>query len=97
MKDARTLYWHDRPLDAQNDLPKFLVQVKSTEKSGAPPRIKLSALKHLVDADLPAAIAVLFFIQGGKVPVRKTEDKVRIGGCLSSVMRLVVSRRERAI
>lgn len=50
-----------RPLDGQNDLPKFLVQVKTTEQSISAPRIKLSALKHLVDTDLPAAIAVLFY------------------------------------
>jgi hypothetical protein len=60
----------ERPLDGQNDLPKFLIQVKSTEKAGTPPRIKLSALKHLVDADLPAAIVALLFSEGGRSPVR---------------------------
>lgn len=60
----------DMPLDGQNDLPKFLIQVKSTEKVGEPPRIKLSALKHLVDADLPAAIIALFFAKGGRSPAR---------------------------
>ena len=54
----------DRPLDGQNNLPKFLVQVKTTEQSKSAPRIKLSALKHLVDTDLPAAIAVLFMREG---------------------------------
>ncbi|WP_271612348.1 hypothetical protein [Bradyrhizobium sp. CCBAU 21362] len=60
----------ERPLDVQNDLPKFLIQVKSTEKAGRPPRIKLSALKHLVDADLPAAIIALFFAKDGRLPIR---------------------------
>lgn len=59
-----------RPLDSQNDLPKFLIQVKATEKSSEPPRIKLSALKHLVDADLPAAIVVMFFLKDGRTPIR---------------------------
>ncbi|KAA3448169.1 hypothetical protein C7I87_22920 [Mesorhizobium sp. SARCC-RB16n] len=58
------------PLDSQNDLPKFLVQVKSTDRAGEVPRIKLSALKHLVDADLPAAIAVLEFGIGNRLPMR---------------------------
>lgn len=60
----------DTPLDRQNDLPKFLIQVKSTDRAGEAPRIKLSALKHLVDADLPAAIAVLEFGNGGRLPTR---------------------------
>ena len=60
----------ERPLDAQNDLPKFLIQVKSTERAGRPPRIKLSALKHLVDADLPAGIIALFFAKDGRLPTR---------------------------
>ena len=60
----------ERPLDAQNELLKFLVQVKSTEKAGEPPRIKLSALKHLVDADLPAAIIALIYHKSGRVPDR---------------------------
>jgi len=59
------------PLDQQNDLPKFLVQVKATEHATAIPRIKLSALKHLVDADLPAAIAILFYAKGGRRSVRR--------------------------
>jgi hypothetical protein len=59
-----------RPLDQQNDLPKFLVQVKSTDAIGRPPRIKLSALKHLVDADLPAAVVALFFDKGDRLPTR---------------------------
>lgn len=58
------------PLDRQNELPKFLVQVKSTDRAEAAPRIKLSALKHLVDADLPAAIAVLEFGNGSRLPAR---------------------------
>ncbi|KVK61189.1 MULTISPECIES: hypothetical protein [Agrobacterium] len=60
----------DRPLDGQNELAKFLVQVKSTDRAGEAPRIKLSALKHLVDADLPAAIAVLEFGGGSRLPTR---------------------------
>nr|WP_306266883.1 hypothetical protein [Pararhizobium sp. IMCC3301] len=56
----------DRPLDQQNDLLKFLVQVKTTEHATSTPRIKLSALKHLVDTDLPAAIAILFYAKGGR-------------------------------
>lgn len=60
----------DTPLDRQNDLPKFLVQVKSTDRPAEPPRIKLSALKHLVDADLPAAIAVLEYGNGARSPTR---------------------------
>jgi hypothetical protein len=60
----------DRPLDSQNDLPKFLIQIKATEKSSEPPRIKLSALKRLVDADLPAAIVVMFFPKHGRAPTR---------------------------
>ncbi|MDK1389647.1 hypothetical protein QN224_30205 [Sinorhizobium sp. 8-89] len=60
----------DRPLDGQNDLAKFLVQVKSTDRAGEAPRIKLSALKHLVDADLPAAIVVLEFGGGSRLPTR---------------------------
>ncbi|MBO0134081.1 hypothetical protein [Agrobacterium burrii] len=61
----------DIPLDQQNELPKFLVQVKATEHTTAIPRIKLSALKHLVDADLPAAIAILFYSKGGRRSVRR--------------------------
>lgn len=61
----------DRPLDQQNALPKFLVQVKSTEQQSRVPRIKLSALKHLVDADLPAAIAVLYYNKGSRRSVRR--------------------------
>ncbi|MFW2227769.1 hypothetical protein [Rhizobium sp. CRRU65] len=56
----------DRPLDQQNSLPKFLIQVKSTEQQSRAPRIKLSALKHLVDADLPAAIVVLYYTKGSR-------------------------------
>lgn len=49
------------PLDGQNDLPKAIVQIKSTtsrvtRKSVA---VKLSALKNLVDADLPTFIVHL--------------------------------------
>ena len=58
----------ERPLDAQNDLPKFLVQVKATEKIGKPPRIKLSALKQLVDADIPSAIVIMFFSRDARQP-----------------------------
>lgn len=61
----------DRPLDQQNELPKFLVQVKATEHATTIPRIKLSALKHLVDADLPAAIAILFYSKGGRRSARR--------------------------
>lgn len=61
----------DTPLDQQNELPKFLVQVKATEHATAVPRIKLSALKHLVDSDLPAAIAVLFYSKGGRRSIRR--------------------------
>ena len=60
-----------RPLDQQNELPKFLVQVKATEDATAIPRIKLSALKHLVDSDLQAAIAILFYSKGGRRSVRR--------------------------
>lgn len=60
----------DRPLDGQNDLPKFLIQVKSTEHERKAPRIKLSALKHLVDADLPAAVVAVFFAKGARIPTR---------------------------
>ena len=59
-----------RPLDGQNDLPKFIVQVKSTEQVKQPPRIKLSALKHLVDTDMPAVIVVLLFLPGERAPHR---------------------------
>ncbi|MBT9291129.1 hypothetical protein [Prosthecodimorpha staleyi] len=61
----------DIPLDQQNELPKFLVQVKATEHANAVPHIKLSALKHLVDADLPAVIAILFYSKGGRRSVRR--------------------------
>ncbi|PSH62232.1 hypothetical protein [Phyllobacterium sophorae] len=61
----------DRPLDQQNSLPKFLLQVKSTEQQSRVPRIKLSALKHLVDADLPAAIAVLYYTKASRRSVRR--------------------------
>lgn len=61
----------DRPLDQQNSLPKFLIQVKSTEQQSRTPRIKLSALKHLVDADLPAAIAVLYYKKGARRSVKR--------------------------
>lgn len=54
----------------QNDLPKFLVQVKSTAASGKAPRIKLSALKHLVAADLPAAVVALFYAKAVRLPTR---------------------------
>ncbi|KAF0135508.1 MAG: Uncharacterized protein FD152_1309 [Xanthobacteraceae bacterium] len=64
--ESEPLRTRDRPLDAQNDLPKFLIQVKSTETSGRAPRIKLSALKHLVDADLPAAVVTLFYAKGAR-------------------------------
>ncbi|TBG74396.1 hypothetical protein ELG69_29075 [Rhizobium leguminosarum] len=60
----------DTPLDRQNDLPKFLIQVKSTDRVGEQLRIKLSALKHLVDADLPAAIVILEFGDGARLPTR---------------------------
>ena len=60
----------DKPLDRQNDLPKFLVQVKSTDRLGEAPRIKLSALKHLVDADLPAAIVILEYGNAARLPTR---------------------------
>jgi hypothetical protein len=45
------------PLDRQSDLKKVLVQVKSTDRPSRSVRGKLSAFKHLVDADLPAFIA----------------------------------------
>lgn len=61
----------DTPLDQQNELPKFLIQVKATEHATMVPRIKLSALKHLVDSDLPAAIAILFYSRGGRRSVRR--------------------------
>lgn len=61
----------DVPLDQQHELPKFLVQVKATEHATTIPRIKLSALKHLVDADLPAVIAILFYSKGGRRSVRR--------------------------
>ncbi|MCG2644934.1 hypothetical protein QY049_15385 [Bradyrhizobium sp. WYCCWR 13022] len=67
--EGEPLRMKERPLDSQNDLPKFLIQVKATEGS-QPPRIKLSALKHLVDADLPAAIVVMFFVKDGRTPIR---------------------------
>ncbi|MVA27575.1 hypothetical protein V6582_01685 (plasmid) [Agrobacterium vitis] len=60
----------DTPLDGQNNLPKFLVQVKSTDRPGETPRIKLSALKHLVDADLPAAIVILEYGNAARLPRR---------------------------
>lgn len=70
----------ERPLDAQNAMPKFLVQVKATEDQSKPPRIKLSALKHLIDTDLPAAIAVLIYLEDGRRPHRRliapVNDKV---------------------
>ncbi|WP_435655777.1 hypothetical protein [Brucella pituitosa] len=60
----------DLPLDRQNELPKFLVQIKSTDRLGEAPRIKLSALKHLVDADMPAVIIILEFGKGARQPKR---------------------------
>lgn len=70
----------DRPLDGQHAMPKYLIQVKATEDQTNPPRIKLSALKHLVDADLPAAIAVLVYAEDGRRPHRRllapVNDKV---------------------
>lgn len=78
----------DRPLDGQNDLPKFLIQVKATEKVGTPPRIKLSALKHLVDTDLPSAILIMFFRKDGRQPVRSLlvpVDKYMIADTLRRV------------
>jgi hypothetical protein len=60
----------DTPLDRKNDLPKFLVQVKSTDRPGEAPRIKLSALKHLVDADMPAAIVILEYGEAARLPTR---------------------------
>jgi hypothetical protein len=45
------------PLDKQSALKKVLVQVKSTDRPSRSVRGKLSAFKHLVDADLPAFIA----------------------------------------
>lgn len=42
------------PLDRQPSLPKFLVQVKSSAKARKSVKVKLSAIKRLVDADLPA-------------------------------------------
>lgn len=68
--ECEPLRCQDRPLDGQNDLPKFLIQVKSTEHERKAPRIKLSALKHLVDADLPAAVVVVFFAKGARIPTR---------------------------
>jgi hypothetical protein len=68
--ESEPLRTRDRPLDAQNDLPKFLIQVKSTETPGKAPRIKLSALKHLVDADLPAAVVALFYTKAARLPTR---------------------------
>ncbi|PSH61076.1 hypothetical protein [Phyllobacterium sophorae] len=60
----------DVPIDRQHRLQKFLIQVKSTDRLGEPPRIKLSALKHLVDADMAAAIAVLEFGNSSRAPTR---------------------------
>lgn len=47
------------PLDRHVELTKVLVQVKSTQRRGASVRAKLSALKHLVDSDLPTFIVCL--------------------------------------
>lgn len=46
------------------------MQLKSAERAGEAPRIKLSAVKHLMDADLPAAIVVLEYGNGGRLPTR---------------------------
>jgi hypothetical protein len=46
-----------RPLDQQNDLKKVLIQVKATDTMPGSARGKLSAVKLLVDTDLPAFIA----------------------------------------
>lgn len=52
------------PLDSQNELKKVLVQVKGTGKLEKTIRCKLSALKHLVDSDLPAFIAMIVYSDG---------------------------------
>ncbi|WP_346296147.1 hypothetical protein LRC39_01790 [Rhodopseudomonas sp. P1] len=50
-----------RSLDSQNDLKKVMIQVKSSRNKFEHVRCKLSALKNLVDADIPAFIACLQF------------------------------------
>jgi len=47
------------PLDRQPSLPKFLVQVKSSVKARKSVRVKLSAIKRLVDTDLPAFLTFI--------------------------------------
>jgi hypothetical protein len=58
------------PLDRQNTLFKFLVQVKSTETDSTSILFKLSALKRLVDADLPAVIAHMQYDKDAPLPAR---------------------------
>ena len=54
-----------RPLDSQGWLPKFFVQVKSTRSIRKNVKIKLSAIKRLVDTDLPAFVVVVVFGENG--------------------------------
>uniref|UniRef100_A0A9E7ZTK9 DUF4365 domain-containing protein n=1 Tax=Bosea sp. NBC_00436 TaxID=2969620 RepID=A0A9E7ZTK9_9HYPH len=62
----------DVPLDSQGDLIKALVQVKATESSSSPRsvRVKLSALKRLIDTHLPAFLAHLEYRPGQQRPIR---------------------------
>lgn len=62
-------YDDSRSYDSQSDLKKVLVQVKSTDSPGGSCRAKLSSLKHLVDADLPALVVFLNF-SGQNTPTR---------------------------
>lgn len=54
-------------LDSQNELKKVLVQVKASDRTEQSIRAKLSALKQLVDAEMPSFIVIIHY-EGGSVP-----------------------------
>lgn len=64
-------------LDAQNDAKKVLVQVKATDRPQTGIVGKLSALKHLVDADMPAFVVRLDYA-GQRLP--QSAVLLHIGG-----------------
>lgn len=82
------------PLDRQNTLPKFLVQVKSTESNSTSIPFKLSALKRLVDADLPAVIAHMQYNKDAPLP--ETIRLIHIGPAhIESVLQRVREEQKR--
>lgn len=56
----------EQPIDKTNDMLRCLVQVKATTKSKHQISVKATALKPLIDADLPAFI-ILFEFEGNNV------------------------------